>query len=190
MEDKRERYAKYLTELQKIDPSDSQIESKVNSALARHNILDRHTAHEVVPRMTPHAFPFFAGYNDPFYRFEKRISDVFTNFDKHFSKMDEVDFASLEKELPATETEKPSHNSDRAYCKYSSSFTSFDSSGQKKSKSISGVEKVIDGKRYVSKRKRTIDGNNMVEEQFYPDGRKVVTTKSLDKLGDTLKAIE
>lgn len=187
MDETRERYAKYVTELQKIDPTDSQIESKVNNALTRHKILNRHNVHEIVPRMTPRVFPFFAGYNDPFYSFEKRIGKVFTDFDKHFNKMDEVDFASLERELP---TDTPSHTNDRAYCKYSSSFTSFDNNGQKKSKTISGVEKVVNGKRYVSKRKRTIDGNNMVEEQFYPDGRKVVTSKSLDKLDNTLKTIE
>jgi len=152
--------------------------------------------------------PFFSIMEHPFRSFDRRINSVFNNFDTQFNQINtnqtnSREWDKLEKELPIDELNEPyghcesnesnesnesknlSKHKTGAYCKYTSSFTSFDKDGNKKSKSISGVEKVVNGKRFVSKTKKTIDGDDVTEEQYFPDGRSVVT-----KSKTTQKTIE
>jgi hypothetical protein len=86
-------------------------------------------------------------------------------------------FSELKRELPQHDVEENENNS---YVKYVSSVTSYDHNGQKKTKSVSGVEKIKDGKKTVHKKMTTHDENGTTVEEIYPDGTKKITTKAND----------
>ena len=102
--------------------------------------------------------------------------EMFRNINNTWDRINNA-FSDLEKNFPEDETDTNENNS---YVKYMSSMTSYDNNGQRKSKSISGVEKFKDGKRTVHKKMTTQDKNGTTIEEIYPDGTKKVTTKTND----------
>lgn len=96
-----------------------------------------------------------------------KFQDQFT---KHFDSMkSNSQWIDLEKEFPSE-----THNSgENGYTKYVSSYTSYDNNGNKKKETISGVEKLVDGKKQVSKKIKTYDNGIETVEQVFPDGRRI-----------------
>jgi hypothetical protein len=68
-------------------------------------------------------------------------------------------------------------NDSNSYVKYVSSMTTYDTNGLKTTKSVSGIEKMKDGKRSSHKKMTTTDVTGTTIEEIYPDGTKRVTTK-------------
>jgi hypothetical protein len=206
------RYKQYVDEIKNLDQNDPDLTSRVSKLAKKHgvNLSDEHiestNAHytpsgAIVPTYhssfdTAFTHPFFYNDSDPFGFFDNRVNKMFSNFDSVFERMcnddglpnpfnpHDADFNEMENNM--AEDIKTSSTSSKpkgkAYCKYTSSFTTFDENGKKKSKVISGVEKIVNGKRYVSKKKQTIDGDDVQEEQLTQDvnGKKLQKIKSID----------
>lgn len=177
-ENTRINYANYLAKIKSLDNNDPDLINKINRAQYDHGISsDRNFVDNRISRFNcrngicddKQNRPYFGVV--PFFRkehFVDRIDSVFENFEKQFHGMHNNDFNLLEKEF-----DPQLKNKENAYSKYTSSFTSYDNTGNKKSKTITGVEKYIDGKRHVSKKSTTINGDDITEVQYFPDGRRV-----------------
>lgn len=180
------RYANYVSELKLLDPSDPELTQKVNRIGERYGLITGDRNHDFThSNIMKHPFeyslrPFFNSKYDPFRSFSRNIDNIFNSFSDHFNSMDANEWKNLEDEIPQTETENK--DKPRAYCKYTSSFTSYDENGKKKSVTVSGIEKKVGKQRYSSKKKTTIDGDNIIEEHYRPDGSVKTTTQKMKTL--------
>ena len=124
---------------------------------------------------TDHVFPFCrfrSPFSDPFFtrcvnRFDKWQDEI----DRHF----DVDTTAAE----------PEQSSSSSYMKCVSSMTSIQD-GYRKSKSISEVQRVKDGKRHVHKKITTNDENGTTVEEVFPDGTKRKTISDKTKNANVL----
>ena len=99
---------------------------------------------------------------------------------EEMSKIDELDDFDIE---DSHDEKVPQAQQSSSYTKYSSSVTSYGTDGVRKSKSVSGVEKVKNGKRSVHTKMVTQNGNDTTIEEVLPNGDKKLTTrKGEDKL--------
>jgi hypothetical protein len=167
----KNNYESFVNDVQKLDPKDPDIEQKISEIASRNGVNVGDTVHhsefDVIPHHHHHHYndffedliPFRHGFRDIWNMFEKQFEDINVN----------SDWRSLEAEMPKVEEK----DEIPAYGKYVHSYTSYDSDGQRKSRSVSGVEKVINGKIYVSKKMKTEDENGTNVRQVFPDGRVV-----------------
>ena len=173
-------YVNYLRELKEIDTEDPSLHEKVNSAMRRHGITpsDRRFDSYESPKEEYSRYitkrreqpiveedDMLGFFNRPFERLHQRMNGIWKMMEKQFEEpFEENTFDDLEKTMPEGEP--------TTYCKYVQNMTSYEN-GVRKSKSVSGVEKHINGKRYTSKKMTTDDGNNVMTKQVYPDGREI-----------------
>ena len=108
-------------------------------------------------------------------------NDYYDNVNVGIDTETEKEWSNLSKEIDEnvkdTEGIQPS-----SYAQYSSSFTSYDENGKKRTHSVRQVDKIIDGKRYSSKSNRVVNGDEYEEEIFLPDGRKAIKTNKQNQL--------
>jgi len=103
--------------------------------------------------------------------FSSKMNKLWNSMHEEMLKIDELDDFDIDE----SHNEEPHHSS--SYTKYSSSVTSYGTDGVRKSKSVSGVEKVKNGKRSVHTKMVTQDGNNTTIEEILPNGDKKTTTR-------------
>lgn len=110
------------------------------------------------------------------------VNNLLSRFQSHFENsngpvnvVESTDFNPAE----AYNTLVNNSGAQNGYTKYVSSFTSFDSAGQKRGATVSGVEKVVNGQRTVSKKIRRFENGVETVEQVFPDGRRTTTTRNL-----------
>jgi hypothetical protein len=124
--------------------------------------------------------PFFGNFNEQV----EKINNLLLKFQNHFENSNGPINIDDSTEFDPSEIYKTIVNNtdtQNGYSKYVSSFTSFDSSGQKRSATVSGIEKVINGKRTVSKKIKRIENGVETLEQQFPDGRRITTKRNLTK---------
>ena len=112
------------------------------------------------------------------------VNNLLSRFQQHFENSNgplNVDSSTEFNPSDAYNTLVNGNDSQNNYTKYVSSFTSFDSNGQKRGATVSGVEKVVNGQRTVSKKIRRYDNGVETLEQVFPDGRRVTTTRNLNQ---------
>ena len=115
----------------------------------------------------------------PFNEQINNFNNFLSKFQKHFEESSgPLNFDNATDFDPSDAYNKLLNNND-GYTKYVSSFTSFDSTGQKKGATVSGVEKVVNGKRTVSKKIRRFENGVETLEQVFPDGRRTTTTRNI-----------
>ena len=143
-----------------------------------------------IPFLMP-SMPFFSSSYDPFRSFNRNIDSVFNNMNSQFNNMNSQfnnmnsqfdqlnanEWKSLEEDMPDSMKGESQQNTHNAYCKYTSSFTSYDETGKKKAVTVSGIEKKVGNQQYASKKKTTVDGDDIVEEHYRPDGSVTKTNK-------------
>jgi hypothetical protein len=176
-------YVNYLREIREIDTEDPNLHEKVNSAMRRHGVVPsdrRYDSYESRPEVrsddtsvvrrrkqpvVEEGDDMFSFFTNPFEQLHMHFKNIWRTMDRQFENSDvSTDFEELEKEMP---NEDPT-----TYCKYVQNVTSYEN-GVRKSKSISGVDKQINGKHYMSKRMVMDDGVNVTTKHVYPDGREL-----------------
>jgi hypothetical protein len=124
-------------------------------------------------------FGFDTTFGD-FRGFSSRMNKLWNNMHEEMSKIDELDDFDIE---DSHDEKTPRSEQSSSYTKYSSSVTSYGTDGVRKSKSVSGVEKVKNGKRSVHTKMVTQNGNDTTIEEVLPNGDKKLTTrKGEDKM--------
>lgn len=122
--------------------------------------------------------PYLGNFNEHM----NNVNNLLSRFQHHFEESTgplNVDSASDFNPSDAYNTLVNGQGTQNGYTKYVSSFTSFDSSGQKRGATVSGVEKTVNGQRTVSKKIRRFENGVETVEQVFPDGRRVTTTRNL-----------
>jgi hypothetical protein len=115
-----------------------------------------------------------------FHGFSSRMNKLWNNMHEEMSKIDELDDFDIE---DSHDEKVPQAQQSSSYTKYSSSVTSYGTDGVRKSKSVSGIEKVKNGKRSVHTKMVTQNGNDTTIEEILPNGDKKLTTrKGEDKM--------
>ena len=112
------------------------------------------------------------------------VNNLLSRFQNHFENSNgplNVDSATDFNPSDAYHTLINGSGVQNRYTKYISSFTSFDSVGQKRGATVSGIEKIVNGHKTFSKKIRRFENGVETVEQVFPDGRRVTTTRNLNK---------
>lgn len=170
---RKANYQDFVNDVKSFDPNDASIEQKVIDSAMRNGVHVGDMPHtsesshhgELIRRHHYNPFenffedliPFRHGFRNMFDMFERQFEDININ----------PDWSDLEKEFPKEEVSKEDVPT---YGKYVHSYSTYDADGRRKSKSVSGVEKVIKGKHYVSKKIKTEDESGVHTKHVLPDG--------------------
>jgi hypothetical protein len=142
----------------------------------------KHSRKQQRPLSTNYLTNLFSPLLGNFNEHINNVNNLLSRFQSHFENSNgplNVDSSTDFNPSEAYNTLVNGVGTQNSYTKYVSSFTSFDSAGQKRGATVSGVEKVVNGQRTVSKKIRRFDNGVETLEQVFPDGRRVTTTRNL-----------
>ena len=137
----------------------------------------KHTRQHIKQR--PVSNNYLSNLFSPFFGNLSNVNNLLSRFQSHFENSNGPLNVDSSTDFNPSEAYNTLVNNQNGYTKYVSSFTSFDSSGQKHGATVSGVEKVVNGHKTVSKKIRRFENGVETLEQVFPDGRRVTTTRNL-----------
>ena len=121
--------------------------------------------------------PFDFGFGS-FGGFSSRMNQLWKNMHDELAHVDELDDFDVEGTTDGSDSKSGIQSN--AYTKYTSSVTSYGTDGVRKSKTVSGVEKMKNGKRSVHTKMVTQTGSDMTIEEMLPNGDKKTTTRKVE----------